>query len=45
MPDGSEMFTPDVFIMVKSGCEAEPSPKPPEAKKTEEDGLCVSIKK
>jgi hypothetical protein len=45
MPDGSEMFAPAVFIMVKSGCRAEPFTKLPEAKKSEEDASCVSTKK
>jgi hypothetical protein len=45
MPDGSEMFAPTVFIMVKSACEAELFPKLPEEKKSEEDASCVSIKK
>jgi hypothetical protein len=45
MADGSEMFAPAVFIMVKSGCEAELFPKLPEAKKSEEHASCVSIKK
>jgi hypothetical protein len=45
MPDGSEMFAPAGFIMVKSDCRAESFPKLPEASKSEEDASCVSTKK
>jgi hypothetical protein len=45
MPDGSEVFAPALFILVKSGCEPEPFSKLHEAKKSEEDASCVSTKK